>query len=151
MEVVVYDLETFPNFHSGVFYDIKTKTDIEFAIHQSRDEREEYFNYLLDARGKIGMIGFNNIDYDYPMLHYILSNVRKLSSIPVNECLDLLYAESQRIIDTEYPAISHWKVQIKQLDLFRIHHFNNKAKMTSLKHLQMAMHWENLQELPYLF
>jgi len=149
MEVVVYDLETFPNFHSGVFYDIKTKTDIEFAIHQSRDEREEYFNYLLDARGKIGMIGFNNIDYDYPMLHYILSNVRKLSSIPVNECLDLLYAESQRIIDTEYPAISHWKVQIKQLDLFRIHHFNNKAKMTSLKHLQMAMHWENLQELPY--
>ena len=149
MKVVVYDLEQFPNFHSGVFYDIHEKDKVKFVIHQSRDERQEYFNYLLSARGKIGMIGFNNLDYDYPMLHYILTNVTKLLSMPVEECLSLMYAESQRIIDTEYPAIKEWNVKIKQLDLFRIHHFNNVAKYTSLKHLQMAMHWENLQEMPF--
>ena len=149
MERVVYDLEQFPNFHSGVFYDIDLKTKKVFVIHQARDDREKYFNYLLEAKGTIGMIGFNNIDYDYPMLHYILTNMRKLVSVPVGECLQLMYAESQRIIDTEYPSIREWNVQIKQLDLFRIHHFNNVAKFTSLKHLQMAMHWHNLQEMPF--
>lgn len=149
MDRVVYDLEQFPNFHSGVYYDIDLKTKKVFVIHESRDDRVAYFNYLMEAQGTTGMIGFNNIDYDYPMLHYILNNVRKLLSMPVSECLRLLYAESQRIIDTEYPAIQYWNVKIKQLDLFRIHHFNNVAKLTSLKHLQMAMHWHNLQEMPY--
>jgi len=149
MKRVVFDLEQFPNFHSGVYYDVDTKDKEVFVIHSARDERVEYFNYLLEAQGTIGMIGFNNIDYDYPMLHFILLNMRKLLSIPVEECLQLMYAESQRIIDTEYPAIQYWKVKIKQLDLFRIHHFNNVAKYTSLKHLQMAMHWHNLQEMPF--
>jgi len=149
MDKVVYDLEQFPNFHSGVFYDIDLKTKKIFALHQERDERIEYFNYLIEASKTVGMIGFNNLDYDYPMLHYILTNTKKLLSIPIEECLTLMYAKSQYIIDSEYPAISHWNVRIKQLDLFRIHHFNNVAKYTSLKHLQMAMHWHNLQEMPF--
>jgi len=149
MDRVVYDLEQFPNFHSGVFYDIDLKTKKVFALHQERDERIEYFNYLIEASKTIGMIGFNNLDYDYPMLHYILTNTKKLLSIPIEECLTLMYAKSQCIIDSEYPAISHWNVRIKQLDLFRIHHFNNVARYTSLKHLQMAMHWHNLQEMPF--
>ena len=148
-QVVIYDLEQFKNFHSGVFYDKNTKKTVEFVIHTSRDERVEYFNYLNDAKKNIGMIGYNNIGYDYPLIHYILQNTRKLLNIPVEQCVDLLYQEGQRIINEEFTSIPHWKREISQLDLYKIHHFDNMAKATSLKHLQMAMHWDNLQELPF--
>jgi len=149
MEKVIYDLEQFPNFHSGIFYDFKNNITKTFVIHSSRDERVQYFNYLIDSQKKIGMIGFNNLGYDYPLLHYIIINHKSLLNKPVGECLQLMYDESQRIIADEKSGIPYWKVKIAQLDLFRMHHFNNKAKMTSLKHLQMAMHWENLQEMPF--
>tara|TARA_R110000851_G_scaffold41011_2_gene103148 strand:+ start:644 stop:2503 length:1860 start_codon:yes stop_codon:yes gene_type:complete len=147
----VFDLEQFQNFHSAVFYDIDTKEVDTFVIHSSRDDREEYIEYLLDCQSSTGLIGYNNIGYDYPLLHFILSNKKKLLSATIWDAVAMLYTEGQRIIASEYPMISSWKTKIKQLDLYRIHHFNNVAKATSLKHLQMAMHWYNLQELPFKY
>jgi hypothetical protein len=145
----VFDIEQFKNFHSNFFYDIDTKLKRVFVIHESRDERVEYFQYLVDCKSDTGLIGFNNIGYDYPMVHFILKNVKKLLSVSVLEALSMLYNEGQRIINEDFTSIPEWKRLIKQLDLYRIHHFDNKAKATSLKHLQMAMRWHNLQELPF--
>jgi hypothetical protein len=145
----VFDIEQFHNFHSNFFYNIDTKEVDVFVIHTSRDERVKYFQYLVDCKEDTGLIGFNNIGYDYPLMHFILKNMRKLLSVHVQEALEMLYAEGQRIIQEEFTTIPEWKTEIKQLDLYRIHHFNNVAKATSLKHLQMAMRWHNLQELPF--
>ena len=145
----VFDIEQFHNFHSNFFYNIDTKEVDVFVIHTSRDERGKYFQYLVDCKEDTGLIGFNNIGYDYPLMHFILKNMRKLLSVHVQEALEMLYAEGQRIIQEEFTTIPEWKTEIKQLDLYRIHHFNNVAKATSLKHLQMAMRWHNLQELPF--
>ena len=149
MKKLVFDLEQFINFHSAVFYNIDTKEKDVFVIHTSRDEREKYFQYLIDCKSNTGLIGYNNIGYDYPLIHFILVNIKKLLSVSVIEALNMLYIEGQRIINDEFTTIPEWKTVIKQLDLYRIHHFNNNAKATSLKHLQMAMRWSNLQELPY--
>lgn len=145
----IYDIEQFFNFHSNFFYDIDTKEIDVFVIHESRDERIEYFQYLLKCKTTTGLIGFNNIGYDYPLIHFILKNMTQLLDVSVTEALEMLYAESQRIINEEFTTIPEWKTEIKQLDLYRIHHFNNVNKATSLKHLQMAMRWYNLQELPF--
>jgi len=129
MKKLVFDLEQFLNFHSVVFYDIDTKEKDVFVIHTSRDEREKYFQYLIDCKSNTGLIGFNNIGYDYPLIHFILKNMKKLLSVPVLEALKMLYDEGQRIINEKFTTIPEWKTEIKQLDLFRIHHFNNKAKI----------------------
>jgi hypothetical protein len=149
MNKLVFDLEQFQNFHSAVFYDIDTKEYKEFVIHPARDERIEYFQYLLELKENSGLIGFNNIGYDYPLIHYILINMNELASMSIDDLVWALYKEGQRIINEEFTTIPEWKTLIKQLDLYRIHHFNNVAKATSLKHIQMAMRWNNLQELPF--
>jgi len=38
---------------------------------------------------------------------------------------------------------------VKQIDLFKIHHFDNKAKMTSLKMLEFNMREQNIEDLPF--
>jgi hypothetical protein len=133
----VYDLEQFPNFHSGIFYNINTGEYREFVIHKSRNDIKEYIKFLESCDV---LIGFNNINYDYPLLHYLLTH--KHCSV------EELYRESQRIIKELFPAIKMKNVLIKQVDLFRIWHFNNKARMTSLKKLQVAMRWKKVQDLP---
>lgn len=138
MNVYVYDLEQFSNFHSGVFYNIKTKDIKTFIIHEEKDDREKYLHFLLHEVN--GLIGFNNINYDYPLLHYLINNP--------NAKAEELYKESQKIINSEYSAIYENNVLIPQLDLMRLWHFNNKAKMTSLKKLQVAMKWPTVQDLP---
>lgn len=133
----IYDLEQFQNFHSATFYNISTNEIKQFVIHSSRDDRKEYFKFLNTVEG---LIGYNNLNYDYPLLHYLLNN---------KYCTpEQLYNESQRIIETEYPSIKESNVIIPQLDLMRLWHFNNKARITSLKKLQYVMKWKNLQDLP---
>jgi len=38
---------------------------------------------------------------------------------------------------------------VPQIDLFKIHHFDNNSKRTSLKKLEFNMRSEKIQDLPY--
>src|SRR5690606_1305283 len=135
-KIDIYDVEQFPNFHSYVGVD-KDKgsesTPSIFEISERKNQIKEYIDYLYSLNG---MIGFNNISYDYPLLHYILTNKVKLLKLDYLEINKLLYAESQRIINAEWSSIAEWEVLIPQLDLFLIKHYNNTARSTSLKWLE---------------
>lgn len=120
-----------------MFYNIHTGEYKTFVIHKARNDVKEYIKFLESCNV---LIGFNNINYDYPLLHFLLTNK--------NCSVEELYKESQRIISELFPAIRNKYVLIKQVDLFRIWHFNNKARITSLKKLQVAMKWKKVQDLP---
>ena len=47
----------------------------------------------------------------------------------------------------EYPPS---KLKIRQIDLFKMNHWDNRAKMSSLKWIQYSMDWENVEEMPHL-
>ena len=64
------------------------------------------------------------------------------------EVAQKLYNKSQEIIGQEFSVISDKNKYIKQLDLFRIWHYNNKARATSLKDLEIAMRMKNVEEMP---
>ena len=149
MEILVTDIEQFKNFHSAVFYNIKTKETFDFVVHESRNEFKEYVEFLESCKKNTGLIGFNIIDYDYPLFHYILTNKKRLLTLDVTHLVADLFTKSCQIINDEFSAVPYWKWKIKLLDLFRIHHFNNKARRTSLKALQVAMRWPKVQDLPF--
>src|SRR5690606_12612270 len=46
-------------------------------------------------------------------------------------------------------AVRENLVKIPQLDLFKIWHYDNKARMTGLKKLEIAMGYDNVQDMPY--
>jgi len=47
-----------------------------------------------------------------------------------------------------FPEYRESDLSIKQLDLFRIHHFDNKNRRVSLKRLEFEMDLENIEEMP---
>jgi hypothetical protein len=151
-KVWVYDLEQLENFHSGVFINRDDIEDIRvFVIHESRNDIDVYFDFLMTEVA--GLIGFNNVNYDYPLLHFFINTIdahrHAGANVRVAKILEMMHWESQRILKEEYSAIPEWKEMIPQLDLFRIHHFDNKAKRTSLKAVQIAINYPNVQDMPF--
>lgn len=144
----VYDLETYKNFFSMVIGCAKTRKCWSFEISERKDQRKEMISFLRILKKNNGrMVGFNNIGFDYPVLHYFLRN---------QDCtVDDLYEKAMEIInsfggdDKFKNQISPKKWLIPQLDLFKIHHFDNKARATSLKMIEFNMRSDDIQDLPY--
>jgi hypothetical protein len=47
-----------------------------------------------------------------------------------------------------FPEYREWELSLKQLDLFKIHHYDNKNRRVSLKRLEFEMDLENIEEMP---
>jgi hypothetical protein len=140
-EIFIYDLETYPNFFLSVFKSIKTG---EYHYYEISDKKNETYklNKFLYNNVK-GLIGFNNLNFDYPVLHNTIlrtNNPYTAKSI---------YTEVEKIINSKYSSIFENQIKIPQLDLYRIWHYDNKNKSTSLKWLEFAMRLPNVEDLPY--
>jgi len=47
-----------------------------------------------------------------------------------------------------FPEYRESELSLKQIDLFRVHHFDNKNRRVSLKRLEFEMDLENIEEMP---
>lgn len=142
--VVIYDLEQFSNYHCCYAIDRDTEKEYFFEISDFQDDSEEYYDFINSCKG---MIGFNTLAYDYPLIHYFISTLFHEYGT-ASEKARKLYKKSEEVINSKW-GFPDWKTRIAQCDLYKIHHFDNKAKMTSLKDLQIAMKWKNVKDLPF--
>jgi hypothetical protein len=150
---VIYDLETLRSLFLYCDIDKNTEEITTFVVHKDKNQLLELINYLENQIS--GGIGFNNISFDYPIIHFILVNKKKLLKLDVDEILFSIYEKAQDIIHSQNDEATKWKHQvpewkhlIPQLDLFKIWHFDNAARRTSLKQLQIAMNFPNVQDMP---
>jgi hypothetical protein len=144
----VYDIECYQNLFLVVFYNVETTEYNIFEISKRKDSRKELARFLSKNKG-CTLIGFNNVLYDYVMLHYFILQLRKDYS--TRRLCETLFRKSVHTINNLRKGIKKpvEKPLFKNVDLFLINHFNNKAKMVSLKELQFNMRMENIQELPF--
>ena len=144
-ELYPYDIETYPNLFSMVIGNMETRQMRVFEISDRKDDRGEMLQYLRNIVKSGGsMVGFNNVGFDYPVVHHLLKN-QKCS-------VGDLYNKAQSIIDSEdrfANVVRDKDTLIPQIDLYKIHHFDNKARMTSLKMLEFNMRMDNIEELPF--
>lgn len=146
----VYDLECLPNVFTCCMMPLHGDGCDVWEISEFRDDRGPLLQRLLwMQQNNVPLIGFNNEGYDYPLLHMLMLNP--------NATYQELHAKSQAIITSGY-GDNRWAHQIwardrfiPQIDLYKIHHFDNKAKVTSLKALQFAMRSPSVVEssLPF--
>lgn len=139
---LIYDEECFPNIWLIGLTDGVYRYQFEYSWRV-----DEIGLMLQFLSSKPRLIGFNNIGYDYPVLHFIIENYPHITPLDI-------YNKSMSIIDCDFDKrFSHiiWDDQrhIEQIDLFKIHHFDNKAKFTSLKIIEFNMRVDNVQELPF--
>lgn len=150
----IYDIESYPNvFTIGILH-AESKKYKSFEISERRNDYKKLINTLYHLQNeKAVMVGFNNVGYDYPVLHYM-----------INQCSDnadyltitkAAHKKTEDII--KYTSFNDrfkniiWRNDeiVKQLDLFKIHHFDNSARGTSLKMLEFNMRSKSIQDLPY--
>lgn len=142
---VIYDIETYPNIFTACFADVTTRTMKVFEISDRKDQRSELLQYLRNLYiTKAKLVGFNNVGFDYPVIHKILKN----QDISVDD----IYEYAMKVIkaDTVWEHVVKSKdVLIPQVDLFKIHHFDNIARATSLKMIEYNSRSPNIEDLPF--
>lgn len=135
--IKVYDIETFSNCFTYTDYDPDTKEKKVFVISKFRDEQKEFRAYL-ESITQSYMVGFNNIFFDWPVVNYIYETE--------NVTGESIYAFVQdHITRDERIYTKEW---IKQIDLYLINHYDNKARSTSLKALEVSCQWDNVMDMP---
>lgn len=147
-DAYVHDIENYPNvFLFGAIHAL-TETPYIFEISHRRDDRQAFYlftEYLREHRAE--EVGYNNLGYDYPVQHSILNNIMYITNVDI-------YKKGDSIINAgDENRFAHmvWEKDwiVPQLDLYKIHHFDNQAKRTSLKTLEFNMRMENIEDLPF--
>lgn len=141
-----FDIESFPNFFSAVFKAGNVVREFEISWRKNQTKELEHFTAMCRENGD-RWVGFNNLGYDYPVMHYLLNNsdlVEKMGPLPI-------YNESMRIIGTPWNSRFQnqiWESEhiVQQIDLFTLHHFDNPARSTSLKILEFNMRRDRVLE-----
>ena len=146
MILEVYDLESLSNLFTYTGYRSKTNTWYQYVICAWRNDAKELYEHLTEE--KFAQCGFNNLAYDYPLLHHFLRHWKgEYECYTGQELAQALYAKSQYLIEELFTEVK--KPLIPQVDLYKIWHYNNKARMQNLKGLEIQMRMENVEEMPF--
>lgn len=151
----VYDIETYKYAFTFSIIRADGKFARTFEVSKYTNEIQKVYDcmqYLEDNACKL--IGFNNIGFDYPIMHEIVLNkdffLKKSGAFIAGKIFDIAQKQIDSFKGDGFGNTIKTDNQfVKQIDLYRIHHFNNKAKSTSLKMLEFNMRLENIEDLPY--
>jgi hypothetical protein len=145
---VVYDLETFPNCFSAVFANTRTKDVRVFEISDRRNDEKALRKFMRDEyKAKNRHVGFNNLSFDYSVLHFILFNKGVGYKAIYDKAMSLIDAQDE---DKFAGQVKAKDIIIPQIDLYKINHYDNRARSTSLKMIEFNMRMDDVSDLPFL-
>jgi hypothetical protein len=144
----VYDIETYPNFFSCAVINVKTLQCYYFELspwYDNMAELNRFLYYLNDNSAE--MVGYNNQAFDWPVVNYaFIMMPAGLTNADIFKKVQLIFGTNWE--DRNNHVIWADKQFVRQIDLFKINHYDNTARSTSLKMLENNMGMENIEELP---
>jgi len=148
----VYDIETYPNCFTFTAICADNSRTHVYECSTRTNDVSQLFDFLDTLHNKKDrMVGFNNKGFDYPVLHALLEVRKKAISVSGRAVAKKAYAVAQEIIAAQNRegGGTRLKEYVKQVDLFKIHHFDNKARATSLKMIEFNMRSDSIEDLPF--
>ena len=144
----VYDIETYVNVFTIAFEHTEAPITLMFEISDLRnDSREivEFLQHLKETNSR--MVGFNSPGFDYPVIHTLIRMGRSDANTLYQKAMAIINSQDEdgRWMREVNPTDRH----VTQIDLFKIHHFDNKARATSLKMIEFNMRSDNIEDLPF--
>ena len=149
----VMDYETMSNLFLAVFESVKSEETEVFIVHDLQNDIDALIEFLernitLDE----WHVSFNGLGFDSQITEYILRNSDQLREMGGCEIAEWLYGKAQHIIQTQdegnFLEFSPKDIQINQVDVFKLNHWDNPAKRSSLKWIQYTMDWKNIVDMP---
>jgi hypothetical protein len=151
MNVLIYDIETMKEFFLIVVYDPQEDRYYEFKLNQWHNELDKFVKFSDEHKDHY-WVGYNNLRFDSQVVEYVLRNYDRWYEL---SALDICSIIAQKAADTihdanydVFPEYREEELTLKQIDLFRVHHFDNKNRRVSLKRLEFEMDLENIEEMP---
>jgi hypothetical protein len=149
----VMDYETLKNCFVGVFKHYKTNTYKTFIIHKLQDDSVELIKFLKEnIKNNEYHISFNGIGFDSQVTHNILKHYKEWKGMDPDGITEEIYGYAQEAIrrsnNREFSEFPEWQMLIKQIDVFKLNHWDNMAKRSSLKWIEYTMDWDNILDMP---
>ena len=151
MNILCYDIETMQEFFLVVVYNPQEDKYYEFGVNKLKNDLDKFVKYT-EHHTEFFWVGYNNLRFDSQVVEWVLRNYEQwhhLSSLDI--CARIAQKAADVIHDANYDVFPEYResdLSLKQIDLFRIHHYDNKNRLVSLKRLEFEMDLENIEEMP---
>lgn len=152
-KLYVYDIETYKEVFTFSIVRADGKHKKTFECSNFKNEIEGVLSCLdYIKENDCYLVGFNNLGFDYPVIHELVEHREGLPKTGKG-IASFVFRKAQKQIDSFKDGfgntIKFEDQYVKQIDLFKIHHFDNKAKMTSLKMIEVNLRMNDVVDLPY--
>jgi hypothetical protein len=149
----VMDYETLSNCFVAVFQDIKSDDTRVFVVHDLQNDIDSLLEFFdRNINYDEWHVSFNGLGFDAQITEYILRAGDSLRDMGGCEIAEYLYDKAQSVITRqnmgEFLEFAPWNLNINQVDVFKLNHWDNAAKRSSLKWIQYSMDWENIKDMP---
>ena len=147
------DYETLSNCFIGVFQHHQEDTTKVFIVHETQNDIKEFVEFLeSNIKNNEWHISYNGLAFDAQITTMILKKKKTIVNLSAEEITTLVYDKAQDCISRSnegtFQEFSEKDIPIKQVDVFKLNHWDNPAKSSSLKWIQYSMDWPNIQEMP---
>ena len=151
MNIVIYDIETMQELFLIGIYNPDTQQWYEFQVSRNLNQLDA-FHRFTEEYADYYWVGYNNLRFDSQVVEWVLRNHGDwydLSALEV--CAKIAQKAADVIHDANYDVFPEYREEwltLKQIDLFRVNHYDNKNRRVSLKRLEFEMDLPNIEEMP---
>jgi DNA polymerase elongation subunit (family B) len=127
------------------------QTPKSFTVSKWHNQLDAFVKYTEENKD-VYWVGYNNLRFDAQVVEWILRNHENWHELSGLDICGKIAQKAQDIIHDAnfdvFPEYREYELTLKQMDLFRIHHYDNKNRRVSLKRLEFEMDLENIEEMP---
>jgi hypothetical protein len=122
-----------------------------FKVNKDENGLDAFINFTEKYKDYY-WVGYNNLRFDSQVIEWVMRNYENWHELSSLEITARIHQKATDVIDDAnhdvFPEYRETDLTLKQIDLFRIHHFDNKNRRVSLKRLEFEMDLENIEEMP---
>jgi hypothetical protein len=148
--VIIYDIETMKEYFLIVAL-IPQEPYRVFKVNKDVNNLDAFVRFTEQYKDYY-WVGYNNLRFDSQVVEWVLRNCENWHELSSLEITARIHQKATDVIDDAnhdvFPEYRETDLTLKQIDLFRIHHFDNKNRRVSLKRLEFEMDLENIEEMP---
>lgn len=133
-DILILDCETPIAGFLVCIYDLENDQKVSFEINQYKNELYSFIKFLDINKHKYH-VGWNNLGFDNPIIEFIWRNYENWYDLSNQEICRLIWQEAQDTIDNsnyDRPP-KYWEkdLSFKIIDLWKIHHLDNKNRRSN--------------------
>jgi hypothetical protein len=141
-----FDIEVYKDLFCVTFANVESKEVKVFSIFDNVNQSYELSQFLDDDKQ---LVGYNNIDYDNPVMQYLVQNRDWCTTKDVFNFSTQVISLERGGYSKEIREYKFAKTKYTQIDLMKIIEVN--GNVPSLKMVGIILHWHRIQDLPYPF